>query len=98
RRPWRRGRRRCRLSREPDSARGTLSRIWPRSGGAQAGARVVQWPFMAQSPAAPAPPEVKPDIRLDDLPVAETELEPPYRVLIHNDDITTSDFLTATCV
>jgi len=43
---------------------------------------------MADSPAAPATPEVKPGIRLDDLPVAETGLESPYRVLIHNDDVT----------
>ena len=52
---------------------------------------------MAESPAAPAPPEVKPGIRLDDLPVAEaeTELEPPYRILIHNDDITPFDFVIA---
>jgi hypothetical protein len=28
------------------------------------------------------------DVRLDDIPVAETELEPPFRVLIHNKDVT----------
>jgi len=50
---------------------------------------------MANSPAAPAPPEVQPDIRLDELPVAETEPEPPYRVLIHNDDVTPFDFVMA---
>ncbi len=52
---------------------------------------------MSETPAAPAPapPEVKPGIRLDDLPVAETELEPPYRVLIHNDDVTPFDFVIA---
>jgi ATP-dependent Clp protease adaptor protein ClpS len=50
---------------------------------------------MAESPAAPAPPEVEHDVRLDELPVAETELEPPYRVLIHNDDITPFDFVIA---
>jgi hypothetical protein len=43
---------------------------------------------MADSSTAPAPPEVKPGVRLDDLPFAQTELEPPYRVLIHNDDDT----------
>jgi hypothetical protein len=43
---------------------------------------------MANSPAAPAPPEVQPDIRLDELPVAETKLEPHYRVLIHNNNDT----------
>ncbi len=43
---------------------------------------------MSDSPAAPAPPEAQPDVRLDNLPVAETELEPPYRILIHNDDAT----------
>lgn len=52
---------------------------------------------MAQSPAAPAPPDVIPGIRLDDLPVveAQTELEPPYRVLIHNDDVTPFEFVIA---
>jgi len=50
---------------------------------------------MAESPAAPAPPEVKPGVRLDDLPVAETELEPPYKVLIHNDDVTPFEFVIA---
>ena len=50
---------------------------------------------MAEAPAAPAPPETLPDVGLDDLPVAETELEPPYRVLIHNDDITPFDFVIA---
>jgi hypothetical protein len=43
---------------------------------------------MVLSSASPAPPEAQPGIRLDDLPVAETELEPPYRVLIHNNDAT----------
>jgi hypothetical protein len=33
---------------------------------------------------APPPPDTERDTRLDDLPVAATELEPPYRVLIHN--------------
>ncbi len=37
---------------------------------------------------SPAPPEVEHDERVDDIPVAETELEPPYKVIIHNDDIT----------
>ena len=50
---------------------------------------------MTDSPAAPAPPEVEPGIRLDNLPVAETELEPPFRVLIHNDDVTPFDFVIA---
>lgn len=50
---------------------------------------------MSETPAAPAPPEVKPDIRLDELPVAETKLEPPYRILIHNDDVTPFDFVIA---
>jgi len=42
------------------------------------------------SDAAPTPPDVdvERDIRLDELPVSETDLEPPYRVLIHNDDKT----------
>jgi hypothetical protein len=43
---------------------------------------------MADSRAAPAPPdiEIERGVRLDDLPVAKTELEPRYHVLIHNDD------------
>ena len=41
------------------------------------------------SPAAPA----LPDIALDEAPVAETKLEPPYRVLIHNDDVTPIEFV-----
>jgi ATP-dependent Clp protease adaptor protein ClpS len=53
---------------------------------------------MAETAApSPAPPEIETDrdVRLDDLPVAETELEPPFRVLIHNDDITPFDFVVA---
>jgi ATP-dependent Clp protease adaptor protein ClpS len=52
---------------------------------------------VAKSPAAPASPEIetKPGIRLDDLPVAKTELEPPYRVIIHNDDVTPFDYVIA---
>src|SRR5947199_6488320 len=50
---------------------------------------------MANSPASPAPPEVKPGVRLDDLPVAQTELEPPFNVLIHNDDVTPFEFVIA---
>ena len=48
---------------------------------------------MPESSAAPAPPEALPDVRLDELPVAETELEPPCKVLIHNDDVTPFDFV-----
>lgn len=36
----------------------------------------------------PAQPETEREVRLDDLPVAQTELEPPYRILVHNDDST----------
>ena len=45
---------------------------------------------MAEAPAAPAPPEIEVErtVRLDELPVAQTELEPPYRIIIHNDDRT----------
>jgi ATP-dependent Clp protease adaptor protein ClpS len=45
----------------------------------------------------PTPPEIESDrdVRLDELPVAQTELEPPYRVLIHNDDVTPFDFVIA---
>ena len=51
----------------------------------------------ASATPAPAPPdiEVDRDVRLDELPVAETELEPPYRVLIHNDDVTPIDYVMA---
>ena len=48
---------------------------------------------MTEMPASPAPPQTEHDVRLDELPVAQTELEPPYRVLIHNDDITPFDFV-----
>ena len=43
---------------------------------------------MAESPAAPAPPDIETEreIPLDEIPFAETALEPPYRVLVHNND------------
>jgi ATP-dependent Clp protease adaptor protein ClpS len=52
---------------------------------------------MADSPTAPAPPdiEVERGVRLDELPVSQTELEPPYRVLVHNDDVTPFEFVIA---
>ncbi|MEP7356142.1 MAG: ATP-dependent Clp protease adaptor ClpS [Anaerolineales bacterium] len=52
---------------------------------------------MADHPAPAAPPEIETErgIRLDELPVAETELDPPYRVLIHNDDVTPFEFVIA---
>jgi len=43
-----------------------------------------------------APPQ--PDIELDTPPEAETQLDPPYRVLIHNDDFTPMDFVTRVLV
>jgi hypothetical protein len=45
---------------------------------------------VADSPAAPAPPDTDRDVRLDDLPVAEaqTEIEPPYRISLHNNNKT----------
>lgn len=43
--------------------------------------------------ASPAPPDTERDVRIDDIPVAETQLEPPYRVLIHNDDVTPFEFV-----
>ena len=51
---------------------------------------------MAEAP-APSPPEIETErtVRLDELPVAETALEPPYRVLVHNDDVTPFDFVIA---
>ncbi len=39
-----------------------------------------------------------PDIELDTPPDAETQLDPPYRVLIHNDDYTPMDFVTRVLV
>jgi ATP-dependent Clp protease adaptor protein ClpS len=49
------------------------------------------------SSAAPTPAEIESDreVGLDELPVAQTELEPPFRVLIHNDDVTPFDFVIA---
>jgi ATP-dependent Clp protease adaptor protein ClpS len=44
---------------------------------------------------SPAPPETERDIRLDELPVSETELEPPFNVLVHNDDVTPFEFVIA---
>jgi ATP-dependent Clp protease adaptor protein ClpS len=38
-----------------------------------------------------APP--LPDIQIDTPPAAETQLEPPYRIILHNDDITPFDFV-----
>ena len=35
---------------------------------------------MTEMPAAPAPPEIDHDVRLDELPVAPPELEPPSNV------------------
>lgn len=43
----------------------------------------------------PAQPETEREVRLDELPVAQTGLEPPYRVLVHNDDVTPFDFVIA---
>lgn len=45
--------------------------------------------------ASPAPPETEREIKLDELPVAQTELEPPYRVLVHNDDVTPFEFVVS---
>ena len=45
--------------------------------------------------ASPAPPETERGVKLDELPVAQTELEPPYRVLVHNDDVTPFEFVIA---
>jgi ATP-dependent Clp protease adaptor protein ClpS len=46
---------------------------------------------------APAPPEIETErpVRLDELPVAETALEPPCHIFIHNDDVTPFDFVVA---
>jgi ATP-dependent Clp protease adaptor protein ClpS len=45
----------------------------------------------------PAPPEIETEreIGIEDLPVAETELEPPFRVFVHNDDVTPFEFVVA---
>lgn len=37
--------------------------------------------------ASPAAPDTERGTRIEDLPVADTALEPPYRVLVHNDVI-----------
>lgn len=47
---------------------------------------------MEQSPASP---DIDRDTRLDELPVSQTELEPPFRIFVHNDDITPFDFVIA---
>ena len=39
------------------------------------------------------PPNVKTAPRTEPTPVPETELEPMYRVIIHNDDVTPMDFV-----
>lgn len=44
---------------------------------------------------APTPPETERGTRLDDLPVADTALEPPFRILVHNDDVTPFEFVIA---
>jgi ATP-dependent Clp protease adaptor protein ClpS len=42
---------------------------------------------------SPAPPDTERDIELEEIPVSQAELEPQYRVLIHNDDVTPMDFV-----
>lgn len=41
----------------------------------------------------PAEAPAQPDIEIVVAPDSETALDPPYRVLIHNDDITPMDFV-----
>jgi ATP-dependent Clp protease adaptor protein ClpS len=43
--------------------------------------------------ASPALPDTERDIELEEVPAAQSELEPLYRVLIHNDDVTPMDFV-----
>jgi hypothetical protein len=45
---------------------------------------------MSAARVSPASPEVKRGVRLDELPIAEPQLEQPYSVLTHNDGATTS--------
>ena len=44
---------------------------------------------------SPAPPDTEREVRSDEIAETETQLEPPYRVLIHNDDVTPFDFVIA---
>ncbi len=44
---------------------------------------------------APAPPDAERDIEIEPIPVAGTELEPPYRVFVHNDDVTPFEYVVA---
>ncbi len=50
------------------------------------GARVEDKPDTVTAPA-------KPDVWVESTPEARTQIDPPYRVLIHNDDVTPMEFV-----
>lgn len=43
----------------------------------------------------PLTPLTEPEVWTETPPEAETELDPPYRILLHNDDVTPFDFVIA---
>jgi len=50
-----------------------------------------QFPLVSRAESAPSEAPAIPDIEL--VEATETQLEPPYKVLLHNDDVTPYDFV-----